>query len=169
MILNLNPSRHLVLVISEFEKYFSLLSIALTRNSEVLINVSEPFMPGKQPGDVRISVTEEVIDAPDYTEGETSWSQSRLIIENINRSDDGLYECQAVNIGGKFLKSGHISVEFAPTFEDQVITEEWSWDQRATNLSCLGKKFHLYFGNDEILILFLPNITTTIGHLVKLI
>ena len=82
---------------------------------------------------------EEVVRAPDYTEGETSWSQSRLVIEEIKRSDDGLYECQAVNIGGKFLKSGHISVEFAPTFEDQEITEEWSWDQRATNLSCLGR------------------------------
>ena len=78
------------------------------------------------------------VDAPDYTEGERRWQQSTLYIEDVQRSDDGLYECQAVNIGGKYFKSGHISVEFPPTFEDQVITKEWSWDQRSVNLSCLG-------------------------------
>ena len=88
---------------------------------------------------MRITVTEQTVAAPDYTEGETTWQLSRLEISEVARSDDGLYECQAINEGGKFLKSGHISVEFPPTFEDQVITEEWSWDQRATNLSCLGE------------------------------
>ena len=63
-----------------------------------------------------------------------------MFIEHVKRSDDGLYECQAVNIGGKFFKSGHIAVEFPPTFEDQVIVKEWSWDQRSVNLSCLGKQ-----------------------------
>ena len=92
--------------------------------------------------------------APDYTEGEVTWQESRLVIEQVNRSDDGLYECQAVNVGGKFVKSGHISVEFAPTFEEQVITEEWSWDQRATNLSCLGEFQYFYFSSLSEIIIF---------------
>ena len=107
--------------------------------SKVLINFSEAFTLGQQKDDVRITVTEGQVVAPDYTEGEVTWQESRLVIKQANRSDDGLYECQAVNVGGKFLKSGHISVEFPPTFEEQVISEEWSWDQRATNLSCLGE------------------------------
>ena len=112
---------------------------SLTRNDQVLINFSEAFTLGQQVDDVRITVTEEMVAAPDYTEGETTWRQSRLEIKEVGRADDGLYECRAINEGGQYLKSGHISVEFPPTFEDQVITEEWSWDQRATNLSCLGE------------------------------
>ena len=94
---------------------------------------------GEQKDDVRIYVDETTIDAPDYTEGEKKWQQSTLYIEDVKRTDDGLYECQAVNTGGQFFQSGHIGVEFPPTFEDQVITKEWSWDQRSVNLSCLGK------------------------------
>ena len=121
---------------------FSLYCTAPASNKElskVLINFSEAFSLGQQKDDARITVTEGLVPAPDYTEGEVTWQESRLVIEQANRSDDGLYECQAINVGGKFLKSGHISVEFPPTFEEQVITEEWSWDQRATNLSCLGE------------------------------
>ena len=52
----------------------------------------------------------------------------------------GLYECKAANKGGEYYKSGHITVEFPPTFEDQLVEQDrhWSWDQRPTNLSCLG-------------------------------
>ena len=32
--------------------------------------------------------------APDYTEGEREWMVSELIINNVRRSDDDLYECQ---------------------------------------------------------------------------
>ena len=103
------------------------------------ITCSEHYISGEQKDDVRINVEEMTVDAPDYTEGERKWVQSTLYIEDAQRTDDGLYECQAVNIGGKYFKSGHISVEFPPTFEDQVITKEWSWDQRSVNLSCLGK------------------------------
>jgi hypothetical protein len=46
---------------------------------------------------------------------------------------------QAENEGGRFFKSGHITVEFKPTFEDQPMTKEWSWDQRPVNLTCIGK------------------------------
>ena len=48
--------------------------------------------------------------APDYTEGEREWMVSELIINNVRRSDDDLYECQARNEGGKYFKTGHIQV-----------------------------------------------------------
>ncbi len=35
---------------------------------------------------------------------------SEIIISNVQRKDDGLYECQARNKGGQFFKSGHIQV-----------------------------------------------------------
>ena len=54
------------------------------------------------------------------------------------RSDDGLYECAAINEGGKYFQSGHITVEFGPTFEEQVYDREWSWKQIPVNLSCIA-------------------------------
>ena len=54
------------------------------------------------------------------------------------RSDDGLYECAATNSGGKYFQSGHITVEFGPTFEEQVYDREWSWKQIPVNLSCIA-------------------------------
>ncbi len=45
---------------------------------------------------------------------------SEIIISNVQRKDDGLYECQARNKGGQFFKSGHIQVNntiyFPPFF-----------------------------------------------------
>jgi len=101
-------------------------------------SMSEPYVLGGQPDDERIIIEDQIVEAPDYTEGERKWQESWLTINNVKRTDDGLYECQAVNVGGKFFKSGHLTVEFAPTFEDQQITKEWAWDQRTTNLSCLA-------------------------------
>ena len=100
---------------------------------------SDPFVPGSQLNDKRITVIEKTIDAPDYTEGERKWQESIISIDIVTRKDDGLYECQAVNEGGKYFKSCHLAVEFGPTFEDQEMSKEWSWDQRTTNLSCMGK------------------------------
>ena len=100
---------------------------------------SEPYLPGGQPDDSRITIEEQTVDAPDYTEGERTWQESTLTIDTLKRTDDGLYECQAVNDGGQFFQSGHLTVEFGPTFEDQPTSKEWSWDQRQTNLSCMGK------------------------------
>ena len=105
---------------------------------------SEPYLSGGQPDDSRITIEEQTIDAPDYTEGERNWQQSTLTIDTLKRTDDGLYECQAVNDGGKFFQSGHLTVEFGPTFEDQQTSKEWSWDQRQTNLSCMGKRSIYY-------------------------
>jgi len=99
---------------------------------------NEPFYTGGQPDDDRIIVEESRIHAPYYTEGESFWRKSSIIIDKVNRSDDGLYECQAENEGGRFYKSGHITVEFGPTFEDQLYDKEWSWDQRPIKLSCIA-------------------------------
>ena len=50
-------------------------------------------------------VEEAAVEAPDYTEaGERRWQQSSLHIERVRRTDDGLYECRAVNIGGEYYK-----------------------------------------------------------------
>ncbi len=45
------------------------------------------------------------------------WRVSEIIISNVQRRDDGLYECQAANKGGKFFKSGHIQVSYFRTKE----------------------------------------------------
>jgi len=99
---------------------------------------NEPFIVGGQPDDDRIYVEERVERAPDYTEGEQEWKVSELIINGVQRQDDGLYECQARNEGGQFFKSGHIQVEFPPTFEEQPMKEQWSWDQNPINLTCIA-------------------------------
>ena len=102
--------------------------------------LSEPFYTGGQPDDDRIVVEESTVHAPAYTEGESFWRKSTITISKIKRPDDGLYECQAENEGGRHYKSGHITVEFGPTFEDQLYNKEWSWDQRPIQLSCIGEK-----------------------------
>ena len=52
------------------------------------------------------------------------WKVSELIINGVQRQDDGLYECQARNEGGQFFKSGHI----------QVCT--FSWNTRFWHFFC---------------------------------
>ncbi|XP_059086244.1 fasciclin-2-like isoform X2 [Tigriopus californicus] len=99
---------------------------------------NEPYIPGGQPLDDRIYVENSLERAPDYTEGETEWRVSEIVISDIKRKDDGLYECQARNEGGEFFKSGHIQVEFAPTFEETPVSKEYSWDQHPINLTCIA-------------------------------
>ena len=91
-----------------------------------------------QSGGSRIRVGEAEVESPNNRSGERKWKQSTITIDGVKRSDDGLYECQAENEGGRFYKSGHIQVEFPPTFEDQLYDKEWSWDQRPIKLSCIG-------------------------------
>ena len=88
--------------------------------------------------DSRIRVEEREVEWTNNTLGERKWKQSTITIVGVRRSDDGLYECQAENEGGRFYKSGHITVEFPPTFEDQLYDKEWSWDQRPIELTCIA-------------------------------
>ena len=46
---------------------------------------SEPYLPGGQPDDSRITIEEQTVDAPDYTEGERNWQQSTLTIDTPKR------------------------------------------------------------------------------------
>ena len=62
----------------------------------------------------RIRVEETEVESSNNRSGGRKWKQSTITIEGVRRSDDGLYECQAENEGGRFYKSGHIQVELAP-------------------------------------------------------
>ncbi|KAK7065692.1 Ncam2p, partial [Halocaridina rubra] len=76
-------------------------------------------------------------------------------IRGVMRSDDGLYTCTANSEGGVTQAWGHITVEYKPTFENQHISEVWSWEQEPVNLTCLATSipnatFQWYFRNVEI-------------------
>ncbi|KAJ9592055.1 hypothetical protein L9F63_001394, partial [Diploptera punctata] len=62
-----------------------------------------------------------------------------LIISSILRTDDGLYECIASNMGGTATKMGHLTVEFAPSFANTPMHEAWSWHDNPVNLTCLAE------------------------------
>lgn len=73
----------------------------------------------------------------DKKKGETI---ANLTILNTQRSDDGLYECKASNKGDTAYKTGHITVQFPPTFEASVNQPpEWSWERKPANLTCLAE------------------------------
>ena len=99
---------------------------------------STPYSSGQQPDNARITVEETVIESRDNTVEEIKWVQSTLTVEGVKRTDDGLYECLAENEAGRLSQSGHITVEFPPTFEDQLHDKQWSWDQRPIELTCLA-------------------------------
>lgn len=92
---------------------------------------TEPFQIGKQIDDSRITLDQQFFE----DRGETFGT---LIISNLNRTDDGLYECIADNKAGTAYKNGHITVEFPPTFErTKNLPPAWSWDNKPGNLSCI--------------------------------
>lgn len=95
------------------------------------LSSTESFQIGKQPDESRITLDEQ----PFEDRGETFGT---LIISNLNRSDDGLYECIGENKAGTAYKNGHITVEFPPTFErTKNLPPAWSWDNKPGNLSCI--------------------------------
>ncbi|XP_023709621.1 fasciclin-2 isoform X4 [Cryptotermes secundus] len=62
-----------------------------------------------------------------------------LIISNILRTDDGLYECIATNEGGEAFRNVHLTVEFMPSFANTPMQEAWSWDNNPVNITCLAE------------------------------
>ncbi|XP_057661874.1 fasciclin-2 isoform X1 [Diorhabda carinulata] len=91
----------------------------------------DPFKVGKQLDDDRISLEQQSIS----DRGE---SFGTLIISNLSRPDDGLYECIADNTAGTAYKNGHITVEFPPSFErTKNLPPVWIWDNKPGNLTCL--------------------------------
>lgn len=91
----------------------------------------------------------------EQAEDEEGRSVGILKIRGVHRSDDGLYTCTANSEGGVTQVWGHITVEFPPTFEEEVKTEEWTWEQAPVNLTCLATAIpnatiQWYFRNEEI-------------------
>ncbi|KAJ8984502.1 hypothetical protein NQ317_014592, partial [Molorchus minor] len=91
----------------------------------------EPFVNGRQPEDHRITLEQEFFK-------EKNEGFGTLIISNLSRTDDGLYECIAENSAGISYKNGHVAVEFPPTFaRTKDLPPVWSWDEKPGNLTCL--------------------------------
>ncbi|XP_063976388.1 fasciclin-2 isoform X2 [Diachasmimorpha longicaudata] len=93
---------------------------------------TKPFVKGLQPEEDRIQLQAMY----DNQRGETVAS---LTIQNILRKDDGLYECIATNKVATAYKSGHLTVEFPPSFESMDNQTMWSWEQRPINLTCIAE------------------------------
>ncbi|XP_042866206.1 fasciclin-2-like isoform X4 [Penaeus japonicus] len=105
-----------------------------------------PFVDGIN-NDDRIEVVQ--------TEDDQGRRVGILKIHGVVRTDDGLYTCTATSEGGETQVWGHITVEFMPTFEDQVRDVEWSWQQQAVNLTCIATAIpnatiQWYLRNEEI-------------------
>ncbi|KAL1138703.1 hypothetical protein AAG570_008765 [Ranatra chinensis] len=66
-------------------------------------------------------------------------SVGTLIINPLEKKDDGLYACIAKNKGGEEIKNGHLQVQFSPTFENSPMKEAWSWSRKPINLTCIAE------------------------------
>lgn len=94
---------------------------------------SELLVPGLQVSDDRITLEQGF----DSVRGEAN---ATMRISNSLRSDDGLYECVAINEAGPAYKTGHITVEFPPSFEHmKSLPPVFTWDEKIANLSCLAE------------------------------
>ncbi|KAJ3659170.1 hypothetical protein Zmor_010873 [Zophobas morio] len=91
----------------------------------------EPFSIGSHQGN-RIILEEKQNERDSEVYG-------TLIINKLNRTDDGLYECIAENKAGTGYKNGHITVEFGPTFErtKELHRTAWAWLNHPGNLTCI--------------------------------
>uniref|UniRef100_A0A1L8DM60 Putative neural cell adhesion molecule l1 n=1 Tax=Nyssomyia neivai TaxID=330878 RepID=A0A1L8DM60_9DIPT len=95
----------------------------------------EELVPGPQPADDRIVLEQSFDD-------ERGESSGTMRILDVNRTDDGLYECVARNKGESAFKVGHIAVEYPPTFDYmKTLPPMFSWEERPVNLSCLAEGF----------------------------
>ncbi|XP_031621318.1 fasciclin-2 isoform X3 [Contarinia nasturtii] len=97
---------------------------------------TDEFSPGQQQSPLDYISLEQRGD--DY-KGE---STGVLRFDKLRRSDDGLYECIARNKGDSAYKNGHITVEYAPTFEHMsALPPVYTWNEQRANLSCLAQGF----------------------------
>ncbi|KAF2360252.1 Fibronectin type III [Trinorchestia longiramus] len=106
----------------------------------------EPFYDGIN-SDARIEVVQ--------TEDDYGNSVGIMKISAVKRTDDGLYTCTGSSGGGDTIGWGHITVQFAPTFEQQPTDEFWSWEQEKVNLTCVATSIpnatiQWYIRNEEI-------------------
>lgn len=93
----------------------------------------DPYTIGIQRNDGRIVLEQDVNEEKGETYG-------RLIINNLNRSDDGLYECIAKNEVDTAILNGHITVEFKPTFDKiKNYPPVWIWADKIGNLTCIAE------------------------------
>ncbi|XP_063625397.1 fasciclin-2 isoform X1 [Cydia splendana] len=97
---------------------------------------TEPFVNGPN-DDGRIN-----IETSSHQTGDQMQTSAVITISNVNRTDDGLYECIANNDGGEARKNGHLMVEFKPVFNpNQNIPLVWSWNSQPRNISCIAESF----------------------------
>lgn len=70
----------------------------------------------------------------------TSYEEAvlELTLQNIQRTDDGLYYCAAENKAGRVDRVGHLTVEFAPDLSSTNQRVK-TWDGNAVNLSCVAE------------------------------
>lgn len=88
------------------------------------------FEEGTAPGDERIQLSQRE---------EEGYKIGTLTITDLKRTDDGLYECIAINKGGELLKNGHITTQFKPDFSKSAMKENFSWINNPVNLTCVAE------------------------------
>lgn len=94
---------------------------------------TEEFIYGPQPGEEDINLEQRA----DKERGEASGT---LRFSKLKRNDDGLYECVARNKGDAAYKVGHITTEYAPSFEHmRQLPPVYTWAEKRANLSCLAQ------------------------------
>ncbi|XP_043480999.1 fasciclin-2-like isoform X2 [Leptopilina heterotoma] len=89
------------------------------------------FELGAQRNDDRIMLENRKNDRNDETTG-------ILTINQVQRYDDGLYECIGINKGGESIKTGHLTVEFPPSFEVNDNRTIFAWNNHPGNLTCIA-------------------------------
>ncbi|RVE45195.1 hypothetical protein evm_010167 [Chilo suppressalis] len=79
------------------------------------------------------------VETSERQTGDQMQSSAVITITNLNRTDDGLYECFAENDGGEARKNGHLTVQFRPSFAHMPKAPTWSWNGQPVNISCIAE------------------------------
>ncbi|CAG9788370.1 unnamed protein product [Diatraea saccharalis] len=80
-----------------------------------------------------------IVETAERQTGDQMQSSAVITITNLNRTDDGLYECLAENDGGEARKNGHLTVQFKPSFAHMPKAPIWSWNGQPVNISCIAE------------------------------